>query len=175
MAKFKSLLFGEIRGKLAGIVFSANSSSRYIRQKVSPINPKTVAQGLVRTLLAAVSQAWRGLTEDQRAAWNKVAATVSFTNVFGDGVAPTGFGLHSRTNRNMQEINEALLTEPPSPGDVESFDSLTAVIDNAEIAEDDKIKLTFSPAIPASQKVVLYATPTRLFEHRKNLSIFAIF
>jgi len=152
-------IVAEARGAIAGLVFSRNSSGAYIRQKVTPINPKTVAQVLVRTLLTAVSQAWRGLTEAQRKAWNTVAATVTFTNIFGDGVAPTGFGLHSRTGRNLQEIGEALLTEPPAPGDVEGFTSLSVVVDNGEVVEADKIKLSFLPALPADQKLIVYATP----------------
>lgn len=160
MAKVKfGLGVSEIRGKEGGSVWSRNTAGAYIRNFVVPINPKTVAQSLVRTLFATIMQAWRGLTEVQRKTWNTVAATLTFPNVFGDNVAPTGFGLHAKLNRNLQEIGEAIITTPPTAGAVDGLTSLTAVIDNAEIADDDKIKLTFAPVIPADQKTILYATP----------------
>lgn len=152
-------MIAEARGAIAGMVFSRNTSGAYIRQKVSPVQPRTTAQQLVRTLLAAVSQAWRGITAAQRLNWNTVAASFVHINVFGDNMPLTGFGLYCRLNRNRQEIGEALLTIPPAPIDVEGLTSLTMVIDNAEIADDDKIKLTFAPAIPADQKMVAYMTP----------------
>ncbi|MFQ5865595.1 MAG: hypothetical protein ACE5IW_10235 [bacterium] len=152
-------IIAEARGKLAGTVFSRNTAGSYMRQKVSPIQPRTVAQQLVRALLTTVAQAWRGITEAQRLAWNTIASSFVNINRFGDNMPLTGFGLFSRLNRNRQEISEALLTDPPSPTDITGLTDISLVIDNAEVADDDKIKVTFAPAIPADQKAVVYMTP----------------
>ena len=159
---FALIKFGQIiaeaRGALAGTVFSRNTAGSYMRQKVSPVQPRTPAQSLVRTLLTGVAQAWRGLTEAQRTAWNTVAATFSNINVFGDNVPLTGFGLHSKLNRNRQEIDEFLLTDPPAQEEVIGLTDLVLTIDNAEPIQADKIKIAFTPVIPVTQKSILYAT-----------------
>ena len=63
MAKIKlSAIVSEMRGKLNGSVFSKNRGGAYIRTKVTPVNPQSLAQGLVRATLTNLSQAWRGLT-----------------------------------------------------------------------------------------------------------------
>lgn len=157
LIKFSGII-AEARGSLAGTVFSRNTAGSYMRQKVSPVQPRTPAQSLVRTLLTAVAQAWRGLSEANRLAWNTVAETFSNVNVYGDNVPLTGFGLHSKLNRNRQEIDESLLTEPPAQTSVEGLTALSAVIDNAEPVQDDRIKIDFAPAFPATQKSILYAT-----------------
>lgn len=148
----------EARGAIAGMVFSRNTYGAYIRQKVSPVQPRTVAQSIVRALLAAVSQAWRGLTDVQRLNWNTVAPTFSKINVFGDNVPLTGFGLYGKLNRNLQSIGEALITDPPLQEAVAGFTSLALIIDNAEAIPDDELQIAYTPAIPANQKAILYAT-----------------
>lgn len=157
LIKFGQII-AEARGSLAGTVFSRNTAGSYMRQKVSPVQPRTPAQSLVRTLFTAVAQAWRGLSEANRLAWVTVAETFTNVNVFGDNVPLTGFGLHSKLNRNRQEIDEVLLTEPPAQTSVEGLTALSVVIDNAEPVQDDKIKIDFTPAFPVTQKSVLYAT-----------------
>lgn len=157
LIKFGQII-AEARGSLAGTVFSRNTAGSYMRQKVSPVQPRTPAQTLVRTLLTAVAQTWRGLTEAQRVAWNTVAPLFPNVNVYGDNVPLTGFGLHSKLNRNRQEVNEALLTDPPAQEEVEGLTALSLAIDNAEVVQDDKIQIIFAPALPVTQKSVLYAT-----------------
>ena len=56
------LKFGAIvtdgRGKIGGHVASKNRSGAYLRTKVTPSNPNTVAQVQVRSILASLSQSW---------------------------------------------------------------------------------------------------------------------
>lgn len=152
-------IVAEARGKIAGMVFSRNTAGAYIRQKVSPIQPRTVAQLAVRAFLSSVSQSWRNLTDNSRLTWRGVAALFTHANVYGDNVPLTAFGLYNRLNRNLQEIGEALITDPPAQTAVASLDTLTLAIDNAEVVDDDKIQIAFTAPIPADQKLVVYATP----------------
>lgn len=147
-------IVAEARGKIAGMVFSRNSSGMYIRQKVSGINPQTGPQMFERALMTTVSQAWRGITAAQRLAWNSVASTWVRINVFGDNVPLTGFGLYCRLNRNLQVIDQALIASPPAHSAVIGVDSTSLVADTTL----GTLTLTFTPAIPATQYLILYAT-----------------
>ena len=101
MAKVKfSALISEMRNKLNGSVFARNRGGAYLRTKVTPTNPMTIAQVQARSLLTSFSQAWRGLTEDQRQAWLSVVDQWSRTDVFGDVVNPSGSTLYIRLNIN---------------------------------------------------------------------------
>ena len=151
-------IIAEARGSLAGTVFSRNTAGSYMRQKVSPVQPQTPSQLLVRALLTTVSQAWRGLTAGQRLAWVTVAETFTNINVFGDNVPLTGFGLFTKLNRDLQTIGEPIISDPPLQESVVGFTQLQAIIDNSEPVVDDKVQIIFAPAIPADQIAVLYAT-----------------
>lgn len=151
-------IIAEARGSLAGTVFSRNTAGSYMRQKVSPVQPQTPAQLGVRALLTTVSQAWRGLTAGQRLAWITVGETFTNINVFGDNVPLTGFGLFTKLNRDLQTIDEPIITDPPLQESVIGFTQLQTIIDNSEPVTDDKVQITFAPAIPANQKAVVYAT-----------------
>ncbi len=158
LIKFGQII-AEARGSVAGVVFSRNTAGSYMRQKVSGIQPRSVAQSLVRTLFAAVAQAWRGLSEVQRQVWNTVAPTFPHTNVYGDNVPLTGFGIHGQLNRNLQEIDEALISDAPVLTAVVGLTALEVVIDTSELTPDEEIQAIFEPAIPADQKIIVYATP----------------
>lgn len=151
-------IIAEARGSLAGTVFSRNTAGSYMRQKISPVQPKTPSQLGVRALLTTASQAWRGLTAGERLAWITVAETFTNINIFGDNVPLTGFGLFIKLNRNLQTIGNAIISSPPLQEDVVGFDNLTLIVDNSEPVTDDKVKITFSPDIPADQQAVVYMT-----------------
>jgi len=66
-----------IRGKIGylRVVFYGVGSRQYARDYVVPRDPRTRHQARVRGRLGRVSATWgRGLTEEQRVAWNAVAA-----------------------------------------------------------------------------------------------------
>lgn len=126
MAKIKlSAIVSEMRGKLNGSVFSKNRGGAYIRTKVTPVNPQTVAQGNVRATLTGLSQAWRNLTEAERTAWNNAVNAFGKTDIFGDIKIPSGIALHNRLNLNLAAIGVAPITAPPAPSPVGYIDSLT--------------------------------------------------
>lgn len=147
-------IVAEARGSIAGTVFSKNTYGAYLRTKVSPINKQSISQQAVRALLASVAQDWRGLTQAQRDLWNQFAVNFSRTNIFGDQVQLTGFNLFMRLNKNLLEVNESVITSAPTPQDVFGFTSISIAPD--ETTGD--FEVTFAPAIPATDKVIVYAT-----------------
>jgi len=102
MAKVKfSALISDMRNKLNGSVFSKNRAGSYLRNKVTPSNPSTPSQALVRSILGTLASTWRTLTDPQRDAWNAAVESWLTTDIFGDTVTPSGFGLYVRLNGNI--------------------------------------------------------------------------
>lgn len=125
MAKIKlSAIVSEMRGKLNGSVFSKNRGGAYIRTKVTPVNPQTLAQGIVRATLTALSQGWRGLTEAQRLAWNSAVSQFTGTDIFGDIKTPSGINLYNKLNLNLANIGVGPIATPPNVVGVGYIDSL---------------------------------------------------
>lgn len=105
------------RGKLGGHVAAQNKGGSYLRTKVTPSNPQTVAQTSVRSIFASISQAWSGLTAAQIVAWNAAVEDWKKTNIFGDLKLPSGKALFQRLNQELVTVGEALLTLPPAKVD----------------------------------------------------------
>lgn len=145
----------DIRGSQGGTTFSRNTFANYMRNKTSPVNPNTVAQQLVRNRLAAMSQSWGGLTAAQRTAWVDGAPVWSNNNIFNQAINYTGFSLYGRINRNRQEINEAFITDFVLPTAVDAFTTFSFVATFGA----GTIILTYAPAIAATHKVIIRATP----------------
>lgn len=157
MAKIKlSAIVSEMRGKLNGSVFSKNRGGAYLRTKVTPVNPQSLAQGLVRNTLTNLSQAWRGLTEAERTAWNSAVSNFTSTDIFGDIKTPSGINLYTKLNLNLANIGVSPISTPPSPVSVGYVDTLSL----AAAAGAGTIAATFtSVGLAAGQTVVVEATP----------------
>lgn len=156
MAKIKlSAIVSEMRGKLNGSVFSKNRGGAYLRTKVTPVNPQSLAQGLVRATLTALSQGWRGLTEAQRLAWNSAVSGFTSTDIFGDIKTPSGINLYNKLNLNLAAIGEAPINTPPVPVNVGYFDTLAIAGD----ASASTLAATFTGiGLTADQTVIVEAT-----------------
>ena len=115
MAKIKfGMMMTDARGKLGGQVFSKNKGGSYVRTKVTPSNPQTVAQSIARALFSTISQGWSALTESQRLAWNAAVDSWKQTDVFGDLLAPTGKQLYQRLNNQAQSAGLAEVLNVPA-------------------------------------------------------------
>lgn len=142
------------RGSAGGTVASRNTYGTYLRNKVTPVNPSTIAQQLVRQFMAAVSQAWKGLTQAQRDIWNQITSSYQTTDIFGDLFKYTGFNLFMKLNRNLLEIGEVQITDAPAPATVMGFSSLSIAVDVFTV----NFLVTYTPVIDANTKVLVYAT-----------------
>lgn len=155
MAKIKwGALVTDGRGKLGGQVLSRNRAGAYIRTKVTPVNPQTSAQLVVRSRFTGLSQGWRGITQDQRNAWNVSVSDYQTTDIFGDLKNPTGFNLYQRLNNNLLNIGESEINVPPLPDAVQAI----VLASIAAAAGADTLALTYTPVIDAFTKVKVFAT-----------------
>lgn len=116
--KFQSALLSEARGSLNGATFSRNRYAAIIRNKTSPVNPDTPAQSLQRQNFAALSASFRDLSGSQIEAWNAAVDNWGKTNVFGQNYKPSGLNLYVGLNTNLLNANEAIISDPPTPGEM---------------------------------------------------------
>lgn len=89
MAKFLSQVYTVIRGSVGGITYTANQFQALIaRARVSPVNPNTVRQTLIRSAFSGAEQLWQNLTDLARQGWEDYADTLVFTGPTGNYSVP---------------------------------------------------------------------------------------
>ena len=142
------------RGKVGGHVASKNRGGSYIRTKVTPVNPQSSSQVSVRGRFTTYAQAWRDLTEAQRAAWNAAVLDFAKTDIFGDLRNPSGFNLFQKLNNNLSIAGIAQISVPPVPASVGVVELVSLASDNS----DASLNLTLSDAVPAGTYVKVFAT-----------------
>lgn len=156
MAKllFTAVVAG-MRNSLAGTVFSANRSGAYVRTKVTPINPQTGDQSLVRNRLASLASNWALLSEAERALWN--AATVDYprTDQFGQTYYMSGLNLYMSLNTNLETAGQNTINEPQPKELFPEYQLVSAVAD----ASGQTFTLTMTDAVPAGWTLIVQATP----------------
>jgi len=70
-----SAMFSNIKGKLGGGVFQNTQGGIAVRTKVTPVNRRTPLQELSRRGTFNLQNAWRSMTDAQRADWELFAQT----------------------------------------------------------------------------------------------------
>lgn len=157
MAKVKfTAIVADMRGKLAGTVFSKNRGGSYARTKVTPVNPQSAAQTEVRSLLASFTQGFKALTQSQIAAWNTAVANFQSTDIFGDLKSPSGINLYTKLNMNLSLAGASNIVTPPIPSTVEGL------ILDATVCYSSPATLTIQSAlaaVPAGHELIIEATP----------------
>lgn len=144
------------RNKIGGQVASKNRAGAYLRNKVTPVNPKSPFQVTVRARLASLASGWRGLTAGQRLAWNSAVSDYKKTDIFGDIQNPSGFNLYVKLNTNLINIGIASISSPPLPQAVSVFSSGTL----SAAAGAQTASLAVLPAVqPVGETIVVRATP----------------
>lgn len=116
--KFRSHVFADVSGSLAGSTFAKNKGGLYTRARVAPVNPNTAAQVLVRGNLATLSALWASLLDDaQRTAWAAYAAATPLSNAFGDPLVLSGQQMFLKVNALAALTDLGVLDDAPTtPG-----------------------------------------------------------
>ena len=87
---FKSPIFSQASGSIAGMTFSHNRGGQYVRNRSTPTNPDSPAQQAIRAALASAVAQWKNLTDANRESWANYAANTPVVNRLGDSVFLTG-------------------------------------------------------------------------------------
>lgn len=97
--KFKSPVYSEASGSIAGITYSHNRGGMYTRQRVIPTDPGSAFQVAIRGFVASLTSLWLStLTAAQRAAWDLYAESVELPDTLGEPRNVGGLGMYVRSN-----------------------------------------------------------------------------
>ena len=153
------LKFGAIvtdgRGKIGGHVASKNRAGAYLRTKVTPSNPNTVAQAHARGILASLSQGWGQLTDSQRKGWNEAVKEWGTTDIFGDIKNPSGINLFVKLNANLSSIGHPFLSDVPAKREVPQVGIVGATLSRGT----GNLQIYFNSASADSYIALVRATP----------------
>jgi len=100
-----SPLVGRMSGKTAGLVAATWKGRQYVRALVTPANPQSAAQTLVRTSLARCVTLWRSL-ETEIKAW---------LNTYATDYRMSGFNTFVQKNRAAEQAGTTLKPVPDHP------------------------------------------------------------
>lgn len=154
MAKFTpGIVISEIRGKFAATIFSKNRAGAMIRNRVTPINRRSLSQSMVRQEFSAISTSWRGLTQAQRDAWIAATPNFPYQDTLGQTKILSGAQLYEQFNRNLLVIGATQITNPPLPT------SFSVLAFGAITLSAAAFTVGFTPTpVEADRELVLYAT-----------------
>lgn len=103
---FKSPVFSQASGSIAGITYSHNRGGLYIRARATPTNPNSAAQQTVRAVFADLAQRWSQiLTQANRDLWSNYAANTPVTNRLGDPILLSGQQMFIRNNSVLKQAS----------------------------------------------------------------------
>lgn len=139
---------------------SRNRYGQYNRQRATPTQPRTAAQLAVRSSLTAVSQAWRGLTDEQRLAWDGYAAAHPRTDTLGQTITLTGSQVFNAVNILNLQAGIAIQETVPDdtaldavPVDLHDITAATLEIQaGATIPATDTLLVQTSPPLSAGRR-----------------------
>lgn len=156
-AKFTpGAIVSEVRGKIAATVFSRNRGGAVIRNRIKPINRRSIGQSTRRQALGSLASAWRGLTQAQRDSWNTAAPNFPIQDSLGQTIYLSGEQMYIRFNANLLLIGESTITSAPAPFAFSIFTASLAVEDDTVAAAFD---ITFTPSpMPTANTLAVFAT-----------------
>lgn len=114
------VLFGEfvdgVRGKIGGLVWSANASGPYVKSLRTPVKASTIRRSAQQTLYSEMTEKWRALPQAKRDGWNTFAAAAAQdqTDSLGNTYSLNGFQWHSRINMWRRAIDSTWQTTYPT-------------------------------------------------------------
>lgn len=115
----------QMRGSIAGTVFSRNANGAYTRSRTAPANPNSPKQVIQRNSFGAISRLWRGLTVEQRQSFIDQAVNYPYVNSVGESSVLTGFQLFQQVNSRLISGNQSTIDTMPAPIEMPGIDSFT--------------------------------------------------
>lgn len=156
-----SALVSATSGKLNGSVAASNRGGAYLRNKGVTSNPQTVSQQANRSLFGSISSQFRSLTPGQIAAWNAAAQDFPVIDRFGDTRYLSGLALFVQLNKNLADVGEAQLVNPPAKQSFPATLSATAVVEATALGVLDNLDVTLNADGVVSSDFVLQVKATR--------------
>ena len=105
-----------IRGKVGGVVYSANASGPFCKSWIKPVNPRTNSQIVRRGRFSQFPSLWADLTDAQRADWRTYAAAgpQALVNSLGVTYYASGYNWFCKVNAQLASCGHAYRTTYPT-------------------------------------------------------------
>jgi len=135
----------DARGSIGGQTASRNRFGNYIRARITPVNPQSSRQNLVRASISALAAQWSGtLTQLQRDAWEVYADSITRQNKLGAQIKLTGFNHFVRSNAPRLQNVDSVIVAGPTTLTLPGADPVFA----CEVDETgQEISVTFDPLL----------------------------
>lgn len=141
-------------GSARGDTASRNRFGQYLRNRASPVQPRTPAQLNQRARMATNAAGWRGLTDAQRAGWASLGATITRNDALGQAYTMNGFMAYCSINNNNLVAGDAIVDDAPTI--VTPPDLLTATLTLTSAAMS--LAYTATP-LASGVRLFVYASP----------------
>lgn len=106
---------GSMSGSIGSTVASRNRGGTYFRTRAIPVNPSSVPQTDIRAIFSFLAAVWTNtLTADQRAGWEALAASQTFTNRIGATINLSGMPLFVKCNSARVQAGLANINDAPT-------------------------------------------------------------
>jgi len=165
----------EMRGSIAGNVYSRNRYGAYARARTVPINPNTGFQQVMRSIVAYLTNRWSAvLTSGQRTAWGTYASNVSMLNKLGESMNLSGFNHYIRSNAARVQAGLAIVDDGPTTFELPQKDETIvatlseasqeislAFADGEDWCDEDGAGMTVRMGIPQNAQRNFFAGPFR--------------
>lgn len=146
--------FGEMRGKVGGVVWSRNKGGPYLRLRSTPTNPNSSRQQSARNYVGACAAAWSDLlTEAEREQWREWAETNSWKNSLGIDIFLTALDWYTMVNSRLLDAGATMIV---APGDLSAPAPLTTM--TITIPTVTTIAVAFTPVLPTGCRLFAWGS-----------------
>lgn len=112
--KFKSPVYSQASGSIAGLTYSHNKGGMYARARSIPTNGRSAQQQAIRNAITTLATRWgQTLTAGQRTAWETFAANVPITDTLGEPRNVTGLDWYVKANSYRIQSGVAVVDAGP--------------------------------------------------------------
>jgi hypothetical protein len=121
-----SALVDSIQGSIQGTTFQRNAYGHTVKGKPNMVNPNTTRQNKRKRSFSGSSQAWRSLSDSDRAAWDAYANAFPIPSRKNPSAYLSGLAAFVRWHGVRWQNNSVVLADPAG-------DQGTAVLDQVEL------------------------------------------
>jgi len=153
-----SALIGRLSRSAGSTTASHNRFGSYLRNRVIPTNPLTAKQTAVRVQLAAVSSAWKTLSQANRDGWTALGTQITKTDSLGSSYTLNGLQAFVSCNRNRLTAGVSILSVAPAIPTITAFatatftsaaGALTFTFTATPLGATDQLFISLTPGVSA--------------------------
>ena len=143
-------------GSVGGVTSSRNRFGQYRRTRATPVNPRSSAQGTVRSRMSANAALWRTLTGAQRAGFNDLGQSMVRTDALGQSYTLTGFQAFCSVNNTLASAGTPGVLAAPG------LVTPTALLTGTLTATATTLSLAYTTTpLGTGVKLAVFASPQR--------------